>query len=97
MAGTAANPEIAACGASSFSHTHATLRTCRSLSADFITYNKSYDGAGFPTVEFVQGSVSPDGETVLLQLSSGQGPIQLSLRAADLQIFMRRVVAPRHE
>lgn len=47
-----------------------------------------HGGVDFPTVEFVEGSVSPDGETVLLQLSSGQGPIHFSLRAADLEPFL---------
>jgi hypothetical protein len=47
-----------------------------------------YDGIDFPTVEFVQGSVSPDGESVLLHLSSAHGPIHFSLRAADLEPFL---------
>jgi hypothetical protein len=47
-----------------------------------------HDGIDFPTVEFVQGSMTPDGDAVLLQLSSGDGPIQFSLRAADLEPFL---------
>lgn len=47
-----------------------------------------HGGIDFPTVEFVEGSVSADGETVLLQLSSGQGSIHFSLRAADLEPFL---------
>ena len=65
-----------------------------------------HDGVDFPTVEFVEGNMSPDGEAVLLQLSSGQGPIQFSLRAADLEPFVtfilqmaasRRVPAPAQD
>ena len=47
-----------------------------------------HEGIDFPTVEFVEGSMSPDGESVLLQLLSGHGPIQFSLRAADLEPFV---------
>jgi hypothetical protein len=60
----------------------------------------------FPTVEFIEGSMSADGETVMLQLSSGQGPIHFSLRAADLEPFVtlilqmaasRRAPAPQQD
>lgn len=51
-----------------------------------------HDGVDFPTVEFVEGNMSPDGEAVLLQLSSGQGPIQFSLRAADLEPFVTLIL-----
>ena len=47
-----------------------------------------HDGIDFPTVEFVQGSMTADGEAVLLQLSSGHGPIHFSLRAVDLEPFL---------
>jgi hypothetical protein len=47
-----------------------------------------HDGIDFPTVEFVQGGMTPDGEAVLLELSSADGPIQFSLRAADLEPFL---------
>lgn len=46
-------------------------------------------GVDFPVVEFVQGGMSADGETVLLQLTSAEGgPIHFSLRAADLEPFV---------
>jgi hypothetical protein len=48
-----------------------------------------HDGIDFPTVAFVEGSMTSDGEAVLLQLSSAEhGPIQFSLRAADLEPFV---------
>ena len=47
-----------------------------------------HDGIDFPTVEFVEGRMSSDGEAVLLQLSSAGQPIHFSLRAADLEPFV---------
>jgi hypothetical protein len=46
------------------------------------------DGIDFPTVEFVEGGMSSDGEAVLLQLWSAGQPIHFSLRAADLEPFV---------
>jgi hypothetical protein len=47
-----------------------------------------HEGIDFPTVEFVEGGMTPDGETILLQLSSAGRPIHFSLRAADLEPFV---------
>jgi hypothetical protein len=43
----------------------------------------------FPTVDLVEGGMTPDGQALLLQLSTAErGPVQLSLRLADLESFV---------
>jgi hypothetical protein len=47
------------------------------------------DGVEFPTVDLIEGGMTADGRALLLQLSTvDRGPVQISLRVADLENFV---------